>query len=194
MFSANAKLQPSLGRTPSLGRQLDHLAHAIDIDRDERIPLQHPLLDIRAEKLARVVAREAHRRLREIVGAEREELGALGNLRRLQRRARQLDHGADEIGDRLTVKAPGAHRVKALTGIAGQGIGVVRDQPGAIMAAAAKRVQQKHARVGGRQTPQSRVLQGLQGGWLRGHEWRAQGEGRLKSLGLRMARGVRRPF
>src|SRR6266705_3327351 len=44
-------------------------------------------------------AGNAERRLREIVGAEREELGALRNLVGLEGSARQLDHGADLIID-----------------------------------------------------------------------------------------------
>ena len=44
-----------------------------------------------------VVARKAHGGLRQIVGAEAEELGLLGDLVGGQRRARNLDHGADQV-------------------------------------------------------------------------------------------------
>jgi hypothetical protein len=51
------------------------------------------------EELARVVAREAERRLRQVVRAEAEELGTFGDLVGRQRGARQLDHRADEVVD-----------------------------------------------------------------------------------------------
>ena len=52
-----------------------------------------------AEEGSRVVARQAEGRLGEVVGAEGEELGGLGDLAGAQRGARQLDHGADAVGD-----------------------------------------------------------------------------------------------
>ena len=51
-------------------------------------------------KRAGIVAADAQRGLGEIVGAEAEELGLLGDLAGPQRRARQLDHRADQIVDR----------------------------------------------------------------------------------------------
>ena len=51
----------------------------------------------RARKLRLdVVAREAERGLREVVGAEREEVGLLGDAVRHEAGARQLDHRADD--------------------------------------------------------------------------------------------------
>jgi hypothetical protein len=50
--------------------------------------------------VAGIVAADAERGLGEIVGAEAEELGLLGDLAGHQRGAGQLDHGADEIVDR----------------------------------------------------------------------------------------------
>jgi hypothetical protein len=46
---------------------------------------------------ARIVARQAERGLRQIIGAEAEEIRHLRDAIRGERRARQLDHGADEI-------------------------------------------------------------------------------------------------
>ena len=54
-------------------------------------------LQVGVEELAGIVARQAQRHLGEIVGAEAEEGGVLGDLAGLQGRARQLDHGADQI-------------------------------------------------------------------------------------------------
>ena len=59
---------------------------------------EQPLDGVEAEERGRVVARHAERRLGQVVGAEREELGALGDFAGAQRRARQFDHRADLIG------------------------------------------------------------------------------------------------
>ena len=58
------------------------------------------LLDVLGQERAGVVARQAHRGLRQVVGAEGEELGDLRQLVREQRGARQLDHGAELELDR----------------------------------------------------------------------------------------------
>jgi hypothetical protein len=49
-------------------------ADAFGIDRRKRILVENLLVLIHAQELADVVAREAERHLREVVGAEREEL------------------------------------------------------------------------------------------------------------------------
>ena len=59
--------------------------------------LQNPLGQVRLDEVARVVAAEAERGLRQVVGAEAEELGVLGDLVRGQRSARNLDHRADLV-------------------------------------------------------------------------------------------------
>ena len=54
-----------------------------------------PRCGVDAEEARGVVARDAEGRLRQIVGAEREELGRLGDFAGQQRGARQFDHRAD---------------------------------------------------------------------------------------------------
>ena len=59
---------------------------------------EHAVLEVVREELAlRVVAREAERRLRQVVRAEREEVGMCGDLVCAHACARQLDHRSDEI-------------------------------------------------------------------------------------------------
>src|SRR5579871_2883499 len=97
MLAANAKLQ-LLARAPAaLRRDLHELADALAIDRNERVVIDEALLQISVEEAAGIVARETEAGLRQIVGAEAEELGALGDLGGAQSRARQLDHRADEV-------------------------------------------------------------------------------------------------
>ena len=90
----------SLGRAarPRSAAISHQLADAVGVERDERVVLEdaEPLID--AEKARRIVARQAEDGLGQIVGAEAEELGGLGDLAGAQRRARQLDHRADQIG------------------------------------------------------------------------------------------------
>ena len=62
--------------------------------------MEDALRDVGGEELAGVVARQAERRLGQVVGAEGEELGVLGDLVGAQRGARQLDHGADQVLER----------------------------------------------------------------------------------------------
>ena len=93
----------SFGRAlrPALGGHLDERADALLIERDERILRQDARLDVRGQELPGVVAREAHRGLREVVRAEGEELRRLRELAGQDGGARQLDHRAEREGDRL---------------------------------------------------------------------------------------------
>ena len=75
------------------------MSDAVLIQRRERILLQDALVDICREDLVHVIARKAESGLRQIVGAEREELRFLRNLVRHQRRARQLDHRTNQVVD-----------------------------------------------------------------------------------------------
>ena len=73
------------------------LADAGRVDRLERRAVDDLALEVGGEELRLdVVAREAERRLREVVRAEREEVGVVGDLVGQEARARQLDHRADE--------------------------------------------------------------------------------------------------
>src|SRR5882672_5666800 len=74
-------------------------AHALLVDRLERVAGQDLLLQVADdESPLRVVAREAERGLRQVVGAEGEELRLLRDLARRQSGARDLDHGAELVG------------------------------------------------------------------------------------------------
>src|SRR3954467_10439212 len=75
------------------------LADSGAIEHCERVLLQDSLLHIRWQKLIDVVARKSKSRLGEIVCSKTEELGLAGNVFRDDRRARQLDHGPDQIID-----------------------------------------------------------------------------------------------
>ena len=81
----------------ALDRDLHQLADAVAIDADEGIVIEQALLQVIAEEAAGIVARQAEAGLRQIVGAEAEELGRLGDLAGAERSARQLDHRAGEI-------------------------------------------------------------------------------------------------
>src|SRR5438874_2016703 len=81
VLSADAELDLVARLAPTLLRDGDELAHALLIERRERALGEDALRDVhRQERLVRVVARDAERRLREVVGAEGEELGDLREL------------------------------------------------------------------------------------------------------------------
>ncbi len=102
VLAADAELEVGLDRASALGPERHELADALLIDRLERVLLEHAVLEVdREEPVLGVVAREADGRLREVVRAEAEEVGRLGELGGAQRRARQLDHRADQVVERL---------------------------------------------------------------------------------------------
>ena len=77
------------------------VADALLVEHLERVALEDPVLEVVGEELALgVVAREAERRLGEVVRAERAEVRHLGDLVGADARARQLDHRAAEVLDR----------------------------------------------------------------------------------------------
>src|SRR5207245_2594896 len=76
VLPADAHLQIRLRRPTALDRDAHQVTHAALIERLERIPFQHALLEIEGEELSLgVVAREPERRLRKVVRAEGEEIG-----------------------------------------------------------------------------------------------------------------------
>ncbi|GJE72628.1 hypothetical protein CHKEEEPN_4186 [Methylorubrum podarium] len=97
MLAADAELEPVAGGAAALGADLHEFAHALLIDRHERIDREDALLGVGPEEGGGVVAGNAERRLGQIVGAEGEELRGLGDLAGLERRPRQLDHRADLV-------------------------------------------------------------------------------------------------
>src|SRR6516162_5581822 len=97
VFAANPEFQIWPYLAAPLGSDADQLANAIAVERHERIDWQNSLCRIDAEKARRVVAADAERRLRQVVGAERKKLRRLRDLPGLERRTRQLDHGPDLV-------------------------------------------------------------------------------------------------
>src|SRR5207248_3206783 len=95
VLSANADLELAPALAPALDPDAHQFADSLAVQRHEWILLEDAARDIDAEKACRVVATDAIRRLRQIVGAEGEEFGGLRNLAGHQGRARKLDHGAD---------------------------------------------------------------------------------------------------
>ena len=89
---------------------LHQLADAVLVDRLERVALQQPLLEVgRHHPALDVVAAEAEGHLGEVVGAEGEEVGLLGDLVGPQRGPRRLDHRADRDVE-ASSSAPSAPR------------------------------------------------------------------------------------
>ena len=99
MLAADADLQVRPRAASLLHAHLDELADADRVDRRERIALQDLAVLVRAEELADVVAREPEGELRQVIGAEREELRLAGDLIGRHRAARHFDHRADEVLD-----------------------------------------------------------------------------------------------
>ena len=100
MLAADAELEVGLRRPATLDRDPHQVADPVDVERLERVLLQHAVLEVVREELALcVVAREAERRLREVVRPEGEEIGVLGDLVGADARARQLDHRPAEVLD-----------------------------------------------------------------------------------------------
>ena len=101
MFPANAEFEVGAGGASALHRDRNQFAHPVAIQGDEGVLLQNPLIAVAFEEIARVVARQAESGLGQVVGAEAEEFGGLGDIPGAQGGTRQLDHGADEISHRL---------------------------------------------------------------------------------------------
>ena len=95
MLAAHAELELGPRLPPARRGHLDERADALLIERDERILRQDARLDVRGQELPRVVAREAHRGLREVVRPEGEELRRARELGGQKGGARELDHRAE---------------------------------------------------------------------------------------------------
>lgn len=74
MFAANAELDTLARRPAPFGCKRDELAHTFHIEADEGIALIDALFDILRQEACRIVAADTQRRLRQIVGAEGEEM------------------------------------------------------------------------------------------------------------------------
>src|SRR5690606_1241280 len=80
VLTADAQLDVLARLTALLDRNAHEGTHTALVDRRERVLLDDLFLLVGREERARVVTRHAERRLREVVGAETEELGRLRNL------------------------------------------------------------------------------------------------------------------
>src|SRR5262245_23478812 len=97
VLAADADFELWPGLATALDADADQRADALLIERHERIARQNSARGVDAEETRRIVAADAEGGLRQIVGAEGKEFRALCDLVGEQRRARQLDHGADLI-------------------------------------------------------------------------------------------------
>ena len=96
VLAADAEPEVRPHGAAALDRHPHQLADSLLVDRAERRPLDDPdVLVVRDDAGFDVVAREAERRLREVVGAEREELGVARDVAGGEARAGQLDHRPD---------------------------------------------------------------------------------------------------
>ena len=96
VLAAHAELEVGLGLAPEAGADAHELADAVGVDGLERVALQQALLQVgRHHPALDVVAGEPERHLGEVVGAEAEEVGLLGDLVGTDRGPRRLDHRAD---------------------------------------------------------------------------------------------------
>jgi hypothetical protein len=102
VLAADADFQPWFHTSPALDAQRDKFTNTILVDRNERIGFKNLLLDVVGEDRRCIIAAQAETGLRQVVGAERKEFGAvvtLGDLVGFQGGAWQLDHGTDGVGE-----------------------------------------------------------------------------------------------
>ena len=98
MFAAAPDLKIRPRRAPFVDGHPHQPAHAFPVDDGKGVLRQDLLLDVLdQETLLGVVAGDAEGHLGQVVGAEGEELGHLGDLAGGQRGARDLDHRAELV-------------------------------------------------------------------------------------------------
>src|SRR3989475_5229679 len=113
VLAANPDLEIRADFAPALDAHPHQLAHALAVNRLERVVRQDALLDVVEQELGlRVVAAIPHRRLREVVRPEREELRVPGDLVGDEGGPRDLDHGAELVGDRNALPLHDALRLR----------------------------------------------------------------------------------
>src|SRR5581483_3665594 len=110
VLAADPDLEVRIRGAATVDRGTDQLADARDVERCERIRAKDPVLQVvRQETTLRIVAREPERGLRQVVRAEREEVGVLRELAGAQGGAWQLDHRAAAVVE-PTLFGDGSHR------------------------------------------------------------------------------------
>ena len=97
LLAADAQLDVGTGLAAEIRSHLHQAANAHLIELGEGIGLVDLVVVVAGQELAGVVTAEAEGHLGQVVGAEGEELGLLGNLVGSQSRTRDLDHGADLV-------------------------------------------------------------------------------------------------
>ena len=80
VLAADAEAQLRTGLAAQLRSHLHQFAYAVLVQVRERVALVDLVVVVIAEELARVVAAEAESHLRQVIGAEGEEFGFLGDL------------------------------------------------------------------------------------------------------------------
>mmetsp|Transcript_22334 Transcript_22334/g.31225 ORF Transcript_22334/g.31225 Transcript_22334/m.31225 type:complete len:387 (+) Transcript_22334:480-1640(+) len=99
MLPAHADVDVGVLSAREADANLHELAHTLLVNRLERVADVDLLRGVVLQEGARVVAGEAARHLREVVGSERHELALLGQVVGVERGAGDLDHGADLVVD-----------------------------------------------------------------------------------------------
>ena len=97
VFAADAAMHRRTHRFAHLDRHIHQFADADLVEFRKRIGFVDLVRIVRGQEFAGVVTREAEGHLRQIVGAEAEELRLFRHLVRGERRARDLDHRADFV-------------------------------------------------------------------------------------------------
>ena len=105
MLPADAHLQLRADAPTGRYGKSNQLANPVPVKHLERIVGKYTTIYVIGKESAGVVAAEAEGRLRQIIGSKRKELGLRCDLVRGQRRARQLDHRSDGVGDVLAHSA-----------------------------------------------------------------------------------------
>src|SRR5579871_6534078 len=99
VFTTDADFKLGARLASTICRHTNKLADPFPIKDGKGILLENAFGDIRRQNFVYVIAREAKRSLRQVIGAKREELRFLRDFIRNQGCARQFDHSADEIID-----------------------------------------------------------------------------------------------
>src|SRR3546814_15558904 len=99
LLAADAELDVRPRRAAALGADHHQLADALCVERDEGVLLDQATLLVGTEEISGIVARQAEAGLGQVVGAEGEALGALGDTGGPQDGQRKLDTCADGGAD-----------------------------------------------------------------------------------------------
>ena len=99
LFTTDTDLEVAVGLTTPLHTGLDQLANALLINGLERICCEDTLVEVVLQEAADVITAEAEGHLRQVVGAEGEELSNFCHAVCKQGRAWDLDHGAVGASD-----------------------------------------------------------------------------------------------